>query len=767
MRKVYIRFDILHIALFLAAAMVWRPAFAQTDVLEATVFIQCKNNDTQETSAGTGVVVSDVGHVLSVKHVLVGSPERNRCFAQFGTASSSPDREIIRLDIVEGYDAAVFQFPIRTGETFKPLIYAPLDASMVGKTASVAGFPGGDSISPVINASVIGSVTLESSGTFPTGGRTSQGMSGGPFTFEGKLIGLVNGGTSNSIGENESYDILAIEPFYDQVQAYFEGEGADVKKGVLDEMLIADDFCSRLFREHLEHRKSRFEEETLLGALFSGDEEPPTSDLADKAEYWVTITTGPAYWANCNSPGTTRKSLYFPLGMMLRLERDIVVGEETYSVFQTEHGLRVMIEPSAVAPVTEDSGYVFATNLASFQLCIPGRECDASQERSIIPRNYIPPQIPLSEPILRPHESYLLVRNDVSELDMAYEAWNNLLDSNVMPTALDQDPACRLRKAKFYHFFDKYDESNPDYPAEGQFGSQYRSNVNYTLCSTTPNGQIIPRSHIKIVTPTIAHARFDNLWSVDAVREMPDHIKNATSVLLDYKKTLKNKFGCSESREEYNTLGGALKKFVEIKPPFQGDLDPRNLNNVLARNEAAIAADKAARAVLSIYRQYQSSPGRNRTQIIGQTPLFADIEIAIYCYENQVNTHNDGLIRIDLGPLWRDAPLELRIADLYNRYRDFHENAGLGSNAVVNKNLNEGVVFRICEYAQYAKWVEVLTEELDDSEAMVSAASRLGFNDDHYVMVDHMVQLVLASAFSTHVQLRDKRNNGTCKKRRR
>ncbi len=717
-------------------------AQAQTDLFESTVFIQCTNQETQETGSGSGAVISKKGHVLTVKHVLVGAAEKNRCFAQFDTASVAPTREIFRRKVIDGYDAAVFQFKPRRDEVFVPLDFGPLKDSMVGNDAKVSGFPGGDSISPVINSSTISSIDLESNGTFATGGRTSQGMSGGPFTFENKLIGLVNGATSDFLGNNERYDILAIAPFHNQVAEFFDGAGSKNEeiRIILERELAQTDACTELFRHEVASRYPDF------GDLSPDDR--TSSELTETAPYWVTITTGPAQWLNCQA-GSMQKAIYFPIGLIVRPVVEIDVNGETKTVFQSEHGLSVVIDRSAVAPVTQTDGFVFAIDNAVYKLCkFNATDCEPGEE------------FPLSKatsktwPFLSAFQTYLHV-SDLDGLNALHESFvgfkdyqdrlaadPGLLDDpfeedHRNPTELAEDDACAVREALLFRFHKAFDQDAQ------QKNSEYLKPVTFSLCSIGPDGKIRYR-RIKIVTPEIAANKFVSLWAANTMKNPASNIINAVKALEQIKEQPAFFADCGQPP------GKSLRHLV-YSPLNRSGSGGVEINSLL----------EAERSILRQvhFRPFQTSETVPDRRVMKEAPLFHEIKLEVSCDENQQPLRAE-VLTVYFKPVF-SKPMVISVTDLNNRYADLGK-YGWSAPEDRRQAVGAGVIDRICEFTTYVNWRTVLGGQLRKHPALIEGAEALGVS--RTTMADHFTHLIMASVFLTDATLRTKDNRtGGCK----
>ncbi len=707
----------------------------RADITASTVFIVCKNKETGVEQEGSGVVISEAGHVLTAKHLLVGPPEQNECLADFGTASVRPERFIERREVVDGYDVAVFKFSPRTGEVFVPIDYAPLDKTMEGQTALVAGFPAGRSQTTITFPAFIGSIALSGAGNFVTNGMLSPGMSGGPVVLDDKLIGLVSGSTfSDTTGVVQSGDILAIEPFYDRVKQYFDGEARHKQDllVLLDELLSSPDACTELFRQSVAYRYPEFAQADVQ----------VSSELNDIATYWVTITTGPAQWLNCESEKIA-KSVYFPIGLIVRPVTEITLeGEaEPRTVYQTEHGLRVLIDRSAVAPVTANDGYIFADGNAVYNLCTRNdATCDPGEEFRLSTTSSAP------WPFLTGFQSYLHVE-DGSSLDAVkrefegFKAYQVNLNKKLVnpddplirhrnPATLADDPACEVREAMLFRF-----HKAPD-PDAFQGNSEYLTPVNYSLCSVGPDGKVRFR-RVKLVTSESAAAKFEHLWSAYTMKRPSREMFEVVNALANTNLLRFDPFvDCGEERK-LNLMDLALA--------------PLNTGGVIEMAEVVSETLENANAPLRQYyiRPYLASPGLSKTTMFATAPLFHAIELLVSCDENLVPQRVE-TVTINFPPVFSQK-IVLSVADLNAEYTEMGSK-GWGTPAERRLNFGAGVIDRICEYTVYVDWRQVLFDTLKVYPTIIEGAQALEVSPDQ--MADHFTHLLMASVFSTNVNLR-------------
>lgn len=724
------------ISIALGAACLTSMASAQADPAGSVAHIVCENRITGEKRPGSGVVISEVGHLLTAKHVLPGEADEIDCRAQFGTASAEPNRDIYLRAIMPDHDAAVFQFGLRTGETFVPVEFAALNPSMVGVEAEAFGYAVMATEQTAVRFPVsIGSVALSNKGTFVTAGQISEGMSGGPVLLDDKLIGIVAGSTFSGLTANRvSAEVTAIEAFYDQAERFFEGEAVrqNALRALVAEVLASEDACTAFLRQAVARR---------FPSLAESDD-VPASVKSEVAPYWVTITTGPAQWLNCDTNNIT-KTVYFPIGLLLRPVREITLSGERRTVYQTEYGLRVLIDPSAVAPVTEEDGYVFAEGSAVYNICVPGGgdgACDPGEEFRLFSEERKP------WPFLTGFQSYLYVR-DPAAVDALAEEFASFKEYQVKvaeglidqddpfirhrrPAMLEDDPACAVQEAYLYRF---HRVPEPDEPGAN---AEWPRPLHYSLCTTAPDGAILYR-RVKLVTVALAEARFEHLWSVYTMRRPTPDMLRLVSALAEHDAQAVTFIDCGEAR------GPSL---------FDLAMAPLNRNTPLDIVEVvrAGAANSGAPPRRQYhFRPYQAAPELSSAKLFSASPLFHEVELEVACGEDMRPAAVESL-RINFSPVF-GQDVVLRFADMNALYEEMG-NKGRSGPDDLRIFSGTGVIERICDYGMYVSWRQLLVQMLDDHPTIVRGAEALEVSAE--TMAVHIAHLILATVFTSDVELR-------------
>lgn len=457
------------------------------DIL-STVYIECQVAG--RPSKGSGVVINEDGRILTARHVIGGDLEAS-CKGAIGTQSDPAALKNLRvITPSQLHDVALLQFV--NHQVLRPFVPVPFDTSAVlrpGDRVQGYGFHPGIDGPPDATPGEVKTGERSAGGLLGTTMNTTASMSGGPVLKNGRLVGLIKGERFDPVGQATETQVLMLDEVIDPpiVSALGLGPSRTVRQ-VLQDNLARDDVCTQLVREDIAAREVNF---PLAAALIEGQLGETTNSLFDTAEYWVTVTTGPAEWIDCRS-GNLLKSLYFPMGMVVRPERDVGKGDNMRTIFVTEHGLRVFIDPVALQPVLPDVGYVFVASDGAYKVCHtaevgcdPHREAAATETR---------PDYALTFPFLNGYEVYLRVPAALDDLDAARRELKLLAEfQNIQPSAPtifgprydlsdpDRIDVCKHRQAYLHSFYSHHD------PAALDNGSLYPGPVTYSLCSFIQN----------------------------------------------------------------------------------------------------------------------------------------------------------------------------------------------------------------------------------------------------------------------------------------
>lgn len=509
------------------------------------------------------------------------------------------------------------------------------------------------------------------------------------------------------------------------------------------------DPCTVLFATELGIRDPAKLEEMRAELGESAPETLSRSALAEKATYWVTTTTGPAWWFNCSS-GTKKKSLFFPIGLVLRPIAEIGIGAEKLTIFQTEYGLRVVIDTSAIAPVTAEDAYVFAAGDAVYKVCKPTDSiCEIGGQR--------PWDGTKSEnwPYINGQFAYLH-NTEPAAVEAARAEWAafRMLQANAdsgledpfggepYPARFSDEPACAVREAKLYAL-----KMRPD-PEAPNGGSEYFSPVKYRLCFKDPNGTI-RTSRIKFVTHDIAEEMFARLWSATSPGHLRGRVERAIRVAYNYADPFLTRIECGEETQ------GAGRTYGWLGLPDAPDAGP-----VTTDLSSVIEASETIRRKAFHFRPYLTHMGLSERSFVLQGPIFQDIELEVGCTDD-LRPARPIALRIHYRPLFPDAPLKLDLVKLDGDFDTLLGSYGRNSDRIRKQRLSDGMLFRICDFNEYIIWRAVLRAALMDVPQTQEAAEALGVAPA--TMAEHFTHLIMASVFTTGAKLRSKSNYGaTC-----
>ena len=506
------------------------------------------------------------------------------------------------------------------------------------------------------------------------------------------------------------------------------------------------DPCTVLFAKELDARDhDRF---ALVSASL-GDNSPDglgDSGLLETADYWVTITTGPALGINCSS-ATVRKEVFFPIGLVLRPIVDLPVAGQMQTIFQTEYGLRVIVPAEAIAPVRANDAYVFADSNAVHKVCTRGVSvCDAGARLDWF-------GVKSSDwPFVSGQFSYLHTE-DVAGMEQAQADWaafRRLQDTagsstligvseDPFPTEFDAAAACVRREARLHML-----GTRPD-PTALNGGAEYPTPVRYRLCFRDPNN-VVRGSRIRIVTRTLAEGMFKQLWSATTPAQLNGSVDKVIRRAFDYSEPFLTQVGCGE----------------RIRPERKsyGRLDTRGAGEGVVDLSSAIVRSEELRKTAFHFRPYQTHTGLSDRDFVFDAPMFQDVELEVGCSDGMLPVHPRTL-RIHYQPLFPGAPLVLDLAELNATYDRHLVNYGRNSDAVRTQRLSDGKLFRICDFNEYIMWRAVLKEALSSQFKVQEAAQALDISSG--TMADYFTHLIMATVFVTDARLRSRSDQGgTC-----
>ncbi|MTH80198.1 S1 family peptidase [Paracoccus aestuariivivens] len=723
--------------MLLAAWCLGQAARSQEFDARSAVYIECTVSG-KVTGQGSGAVIDAEGRLLTAKHVVERAHANNGdCRGAIGTRINPNDLRKLTFRVVpENLDIVMMQFDEHEILTFVPIPFAglidiPKDTEVVGYGFHPDGSPTADrSVGKVI------SETVDASGRMKSGQNTQKGMSGGPVLIDGRLVGIIAAESFDRQGQQISTLFVPAKQFPEDILRWLTNQDTtrrDRTATILAEQLAMNDVCTQILREQISLRKNEFPTAAQIATPLI---EASSSSLIEVADYWVTVTTGPARWIDCRT-GKMLKALYFPTGMMLQPERDVTIDGETRTIFLTEQGLRVFLDHEAIEPITPDIGYVFATATGVFKVCKQtDTGCSVFDEYRITEHDQ-------HWPFLSGYQSYLR-SEEPADLDRASEALREMFEYQSDPpgpfdplaihlnlTDLGSLPACKEREARLYTVLMRFDAAKADK------GSAYLEPVRFSLCTLHKKTAYNRLERIKVVTLAAADARFRNLWAVNTIHQPTENVQRVTRALFNVTQPIVSIMKCDDDRRAILTLGRAARGSVTA------------LDDVVAADADDALAEVSTRRH-SVFRQFQITQARSPVDVFKTAPLFNDIELSAVCAGNNEIT-NAGEIIVDLAPLAQK--LELKLFDLFNDLKtsDEYRNLGMVDPDILNKRLREGIMYRICGFHEYIVWRSILFDEIKDSELVRQAKEAMGV--DLALMADHITHLIMANVFSTDTRI--------------
>lgn len=726
-------------------------AIGQADPSQAVVYIECKT-ETGETSQGSGYIFSQNGHVLTAKHVV---PEGSTCTGLIGSADETPTRELEFWERSPDFDFAILKFNPRGSDNFTAADIAPSVQSFFGSSVKAMGFPK-DISTLTTRVGTVANAAIDAEGHFDIGTDITRGMSGGPVIANGMIIGLVAGADLDlGTGLPRRYEALASDRFYDKLSSVRDDiERNEREKTFADlaQNLNKEDVCTVLLREAIQRRYP-----DAIPGLQPAGQKPPSNALGDIAEYWVTITTGPARWLDCSEDNRTQRSHYFPMGLVLRPIRDVNITDDSgedqvWTVFQTEYGMLVLINRRAVAPVSPDVGYVFAEGTFIHKLCGPNDGDDCNPGANLPPLN----NLSSAWPFLTSFYSYLRT-TDVAGLEAANAEYVSFRDNRRRadhyeengitppftftarkPLSLEEDEACKPRSAYLYRYLKPFDPEQPDN------NSEYRVPVRYSFCflppSNAPNPTVGWRP-MKVVTRAIADEIFDQLWWAAVEPEVTEITNKAL-------KLLENREDLSLTRIE------CLSNGATAPLPTASDAGLSFLD--VLQEEQRVRWRNADPEAGYYFRMYRPARGASPSATLAEVPLYQDIDLKIFCGNDRKPVRATD-IRVHLYPVFPD-PIVLNAVELENWYLETYQSYGFEG----RRHLSNGFIERICDYPEYYGWRDTLERFLlQDAQIINLSKSRLRVEKE--VTARHFAHLIMAVLFFTDVQLQiDDDTAGVC-----
>jgi hypothetical protein len=215
-----VKFGLNLICLVLSVA--YLPASYAQSLDDVTVYIECTPSEELQSSTtdklypslGTGVLVSEQGHVLTARHVV---PDGYKCkgVPKDGSLSKQELRKDYR-SVNSNLDAILLKFSNIPDEPFPSVKYCKLNKMLKGMEIIVQGFPSNsnDVKQPSLRKGEISTTEIDGNGMFQTSAPTIRGMSGGPVVLanSSNLVGIIAGAPLDEGTDQPSYwAVLAAE----------------------------------------------------------------------------------------------------------------------------------------------------------------------------------------------------------------------------------------------------------------------------------------------------------------------------------------------------------------------------------------------------------------------------------------------------------------------------------------------------------------------------------------------------------------------------
>lgn len=158
----------------------------------------------------TGMIISEDGHLISCDHIYEGwTNPKFKVIVSDGTAyqavfvAADKEADISILKIVEA--------PV----TFQPVVFGDSDDLVSGEQCVILGFPGGNTVNPVVTSGLISAPKIEINGStgyvneyVQTDATANPGNSGGGlFNMSGQVVGIVTSKYTATNYENTTYSI--------------------------------------------------------------------------------------------------------------------------------------------------------------------------------------------------------------------------------------------------------------------------------------------------------------------------------------------------------------------------------------------------------------------------------------------------------------------------------------------------------------------------------------------------------------------------------
>ena len=476
------------------------------------------------------------------------------------------------------------------------------------------------------------------------------------------------------------------------------------------------------------------------------------SGLESVSDIYVTITEGTANTLDCDRDVVS--SLYFPLGLVVRPLRDIDHQGRSYTLFQTEYGMQLLIEQRAVAPVTDKDLYVFSDSADTHPVCVTASKNDCSAMAIA--------KEPVSEnwPFIHARWSYLhlpytaetgaivaatreglAATLDVQDGDIPFDTIEDV-PFDAIETAVGPDDTCPSLTGMLYHrgVPPKLHGGESKYPF-GKFEiSTCVANPDDALHDTDSSSPPALR-RLKFVTADAYKQHFARLWSATVFKSL-----GSVSTLLEQALNLTQPFStrkeCTVEATSKNslTLGASAElQLWDVGAVFSDEL--------LVELKKAFATEK--QYVVRSYLHQGSMDGQAAST---RWPPFFDIQLIAQCKGDRAVQPEK--IEIDSPLAWKKIELFI---DVLDEHYDLVAGGPLGrpTESVKRTRLDSGYIFVIKEFNHYYYWRDVLRAELALNSVLNDIVPSVAV--DRYVLIDYFAHLVMSAAMqSTVATKRDK-----------
>lgn len=496
--------------------------------------------------------------------------------------------------------------------------------------------------------------------------------------------------------------------------------------------------CEEIFKQEIE-RESAVVGEALLSIFRQAEasETPPKSALLSTARYYVTVTEGTANTIDCDHDVV--RSVYFPLGLLLKPLRDIQLDEATYTLFHAEYGLQLLIDQRAVAPVTEGDLYVFSDSADTHPLC-PEASDDCSPRRLA--------QEPSSEnwPFVHGRWSYLhtqAIPEAAETLDAVHRWKYGDSDDETAPWSLevgergsDPEVVCRLLSGHLYQrgMAPERHGGASAYPYQAFSLSPCVDPPAGASDAEIPETPLILR-RVKYVTYESAEKHFEGLWSATVFKSLGS-VSTLLEQALNFEQPFSSRKECSEEATRNNSM--TIGASAELKL--------WNIGGVLGSEVTAQLVQRFDQDRQYVVRSYLHHAAESGAAGAARWPPFFDIQLIARC---------EGGRPIEPEKIEVESPLTWKKVELFIDQLDEHYDivaggpVGRPSESVQRERLDAGYIFVIADFNEYYYWRDVLRAEFDANPVLNDIQPAVSVPRD--VLTDFFAHLVMSAALQSNV----------------